>query len=58
MSVGCPNRDLEWASNVTRLGYRLANATLPEGCYDLDLVIEYMVGWATPGGLPPKCWKS
>ncbi|KAG9671308.1 hypothetical protein KCU99_g5679, partial [Aureobasidium melanogenum] len=55
---GCPNRDLEWATNVTRLGYRLANATTPEGCYDLDLVIEYMVGWATPGGLPPKCWKS
>ncbi|KAG9963459.1 hypothetical protein KCU61_g3804, partial [Aureobasidium melanogenum] len=55
---GCPNRDLEWASNVTRLGYRLHNATVPKGCYDLDLVIEYMVGWATPGGLPPKCWSS
>ncbi|KAH0361942.1 hypothetical protein KCU65_g8371, partial [Aureobasidium melanogenum] len=55
---GCPNRDLEWASNVTRLGYRLSNATVPRGCYDLDLVMEYMVGWATPGGLPPKCWSS
>ncbi|KAG9837095.1 hypothetical protein KCU98_g10835, partial [Aureobasidium melanogenum] len=53
---GCPNRDLEWASNVTLLGYRLPNTTVPKGCYDLDLVIEYMVGWATPGGLPPKCW--
>ncbi|KAG9665547.1 hypothetical protein KCU95_g18488, partial [Aureobasidium melanogenum] len=54
---GCPNRDLEWATDVTRLGYRLHNATIPKGCYDLDLVIEYMVGWATPGGLPPKCWS-
>lgn len=54
--AACPNRDVEYESNVTLLGYRLHNATVPRGCYDIDLVIEYMDGWNTPTGLPPKCW--
>jgi hypothetical protein len=57
-SIGCPNRDVEYESNVTLLGYRLHNATVPRGCYDIDLVIEYMDGWNTPTGQPPKCWPQ